>query len=141
MRSPLLSAACMAVFALSFAAIPARSQQGAPVITPLPPDAVTLTSCNWDAKSTTFDADINVRNHTNLPIGKVRLLLTFVNRQGESVNAYADMVGSSVALVKGVPMTGRWTHGTFPLSMKTMRCALVGVKFQGYPNVIFSAVK
>jgi hypothetical protein len=40
-----------------------------------------------------------------------------------------------------MPMTGRWTHGTFPLSMKTMRCSLVGVKFKGYPDVIFSNVK
>lgn len=121
----------------------ARAQQAqpAPAITQLPAGAVTLQSCAWKAKSTAFDADIRIKNHTNLPVAKVRLLLTLIDKAGEQVQAYADMTGNAVTLAGGVPMAGRWTKGAFPLSMKTMRCALVGVKFQGYPNVIFSAVK
>ncbi len=142
MRTGLFYAACItAAIALSFCRAAAIAQPSSPVITPLPAGAVTLESCNWNAKSTAFDADIRLKDHTNLPIEKARLLLTFVNTQGETVKAYADMAGSAVTLAKGVPMTGRWSHGTFPLSMKTMQCALIGVKFRGYPNVIFSAVQ
>jgi hypothetical protein len=139
MRHIAAAAAVVALFGSLHA--PASAEQTAPVITPLPAGAVTLQACSWNAKSTAFDADVRIANHTNLPVDKVRLLLTFVNRAGEVVKAYADMKGSSVSLVPGVPMAGRWTRGTFPLSMKTMRCSLVGVKFQGYPNVIFSALK
>lgn len=131
------------LLALLLAALtaPTAAPSPAPVITALPAGAVTLQSCKWNAASTAFDADIRLANHTNLPVEKARLLLTFVNKSGETVQAYADMVGKNISLVNSIPMTGRWTHGTFPLSMKTMRCALVGVKFRGYPDVIFSNVK
>ncbi len=136
-----LPAAVTAAILLTLVPVAARTEQGQPIITALPDGAVTIQSCDWKAKSTAFDADIRINDHTNLPVVKTRLLLTFVDRAGESVQAYADMVGRSVALAPGLPMNGRWTHGAFPLSMKNMRCAIVGVKFLGYPNVIFATVK
>jgi hypothetical protein len=119
---------------------PARAQQQ-PVITPLPVGAVTIQSCSWKARNGAFDADIRVKNHTNLAIAKTRFLLTFIDTYGEVVQGYADMSGNSVSLAPGMPLSGKWTRGVFPLSMKTIACGLVGVKFKGYPNVIFSAVK
>ena len=116
-------------------------QEPAPVITALPGGAVTIESCKWKATTGTFDADIRLKNHTNLKIEKTRLFLTFINSYGETVQGYADMVGNTVALLPSMGLTGKWAHGRFPMSLKNIACGLVGVKFQGYPNVIFSAVK
>ncbi len=116
---------------------PSRQQ----VITPLPPGAVSLESCAWKATRGTFDADIRVKNHTNLKLAKTRLFLTFIDGSGEKMQGLMDMVGSDVSAIPGIPWTGKWLHGTFPVSIKSMSCGIVGVKFQGYPNVIFSAVK
>ncbi len=133
----------MVLAVLAFAGSPAQAQQQQqqPVVTPLPAGAVTLESCSWKARSGAFDADIRVKNHTNLKIAKTRFLITFIDKDNEAVQGYADMTGSSVQLAPGMPLIGKWAHGTFPVSMKTIACGLVGVKFQGYPNVIFSAVK
>lgn len=125
------------VLAISRAAAAAPS----PVITPLPPGAVSIESCKWKATPGAFDADIRLKDHTNLKIAKARFLITFINVYGESVQGYADMTGSTVALAPGMPLLGKWNHGTFPMSMKNIRCALVGIKFEGYPDVIFSTVK
>ncbi len=112
-----------------------------PVVTALPAGAVTLQSCSWKGKTGKFDADIRITNHTNQKIAKSRLLLTFVDTSGEALQGYFDMQGKDVMPAPGVPMTGKWVHGVFPTSMRTMGCTLVGVKFQGYPNVIYSTIK
>lgn len=134
--------AFLALLALLFSGSPAPAQQQPqPVITALPSGAVTIESCAWKEHAGTFDADIRVKNHTNLKIAKTRFLLTFINTYGETVQGFADMAGNNVALVPGMPLTGKWSHGTFPASLKNIACGLVGVKFQGYPNVIFSTMK
>lgn len=143
MRLAISAAAAIAALCVQLAAqMPAAAQTAAaPAIVPLPAGAVSIQSCNWKATRSSFDADIRLRDHTNLKVAKSRFLLTFIDGYGEKVQAYADMVGTNVSLVPGMPMIGRWTRGTFPLGIKTIACALVGVKFNGYPNVIFSAVK
>jgi|GEM_PF-4851873 len=126
---------------MSFAGAPAPAQQQVqPVITALPHNAVTIQSCNWKTTYNSFDADIRLKDNTNLKIAKSRLLLTFTNDYGENVSAYADMDGGSVTPAPGMKLMGKWLHGTFPMNLKNISCALVGVKFVGYPNVIFSAV-
>lgn len=142
MRRPRLIAAAIATLCLQCGLAPLHARAGtAPTIVPLPPGAVSIQSCHWTATRASFDADIKVKDHTNLKIAKSRFLLTFIDAYGEKVQAYADMVNDNVALVPGMPMTGRWVRGTFPLGIKTMTCALVGVKFNGYPDVVFSALK
>lgn len=133
-------AVCFWLLSGSAAAL-AQQQQQQPVITTLPAGAVAIQSCAWKAAPGAFAADIRIKNYTNLKVAKTRLLLTFIDKAGEAVQGYADMVGTRVALVPGMPLMGKWQHGTFPTSMKTIACGLVGVKFSGYPNVIFSALK
>ena len=110
-------------------------------VVPLPSGAVTIEACHWNATARSFDTDIRLADHTNLPIAKARLLLTYISREGESVSSYVDMVGSQISTVSGMPIAGAWRHSVFPGDLQTLRCGLVGVKFAGYPNVIYSAVR
>lgn len=143
MRFARLAATAIAALCLQCEMLaPLHARAGTtPTIVPLPAGAVSIQSCSWKATRAAFDAEIKLKDHTNLKIAKSRFLLTFIDAYGEKVQAYADMAGDKVSLAPGVPMAGRWVRGTFPLGIKVMTCALMGVKFNGYPDVIFSALK
>lgn len=111
------------------------------VVVDLPQGAVSIDSCRWKATRTSFDTDIRLKDHTNLKIAKARLLLNYVDTYGESVQSYVDMVGTTIAPASGLAPTGKWQRGVFPTDLRTLQCTLVGVKFEGYPNVIYSTMK
>ncbi len=137
----------VAVLALAIAlagsllSVPARAASGSPIVVPMPAGAVTIETCHWSGNDRHFTTDIKLADHTNLKIAKARLLLTFTSSEGETVSSYVDMVGDVVQPAQGVPPVGTWKRSAFPRDLQTLRCGLVGVKFQGYPNVIYSAVK
>lgn len=118
----------------------AAPAQQAPLIQPLPPGAVRIKACDWRVSHGAFVTNFKISDRTNLPVAKSRILLTFVNGYGESAQAYVDMTGSKVEFAPGMKMTGKWTHGTFPDDLRSVQCTLAGVKFAGYPNVIYSAL-
>lgn len=118
----------------------AAPAQQAPLIQPLPPGAVSITSCDWRVAHGALVTNFKIRDHTNLPVAKSRILVTFVNGYGESAQAYVDMAGAKVTFAPGMKLTGKWAHGTFPDDLRSVRCTLAGVKFIGYPDVIYSAL-
>ncbi len=125
----------------SLTSVPARAASGAQTVVPMPPGAVTIERCHWAGSDRHFTADIKLADHTNYKIAKARLLLTFTSAEGETVSSYVDMMGDAISPADGMPPVGTWKHSVFPRDLQTLRCGLVGVKFQGYPNVIYSAVK
>ena len=130
------------LFAFAGAALPASAEQSSPPVTvPLPSGAVTIESCRWTGTDRTFNTDIKLADHTNLKIAKARLLLTYISKYGETVSSFVDMTGALIRPVDGMPPEGTWKKGIFPRDLQTLRCGLVGVKFEGYPNVIYSALK
>lgn len=119
----------------------APAQQAGEIIQQLPSGAVTIQSCNWSVRHGAFVANFKLRDHTNLPVAKTRILVTFVNAYGETAQGYVDMTDNSVEFAPGMKMTGKWSHGTFPDDLRSVSCTLTGVKFTGYPNVIYSALE
>ena len=138
--SSIKSAALSGVLVL-LAGAAAPAQQAGPLIQPLPSGAVTIQSCDWRVAKGAFVANFKVRDMTNLPVAKSRILVTFVNSYSETAQGYVDLVGKSAAFAPGMKLTGKWAHGTFPDDLRKVSCSLAGVKFQGYPNVIYSAVE
>jgi len=125
----------------SLLSVPARAAAGAEIVVPMPVGAVTIETCHWSGDSRHFATDIKLADHTNLKVAKARLLLQFTSTEGETVSSYVDMVDGVVQQAEGMPPVGTWHRSVFPRDLQTLRCGLIGVKFQGYPNVIYSAVK
>lgn len=140
MRSAFLSALAVTLTGV-LASAPAGATGGAPTVVPMPAGAVTIETCHWSGNAQHFTTDIKLANHTNLKVAKARLLLTFTSNEGETVSSYVDMVGDEISQADGMTPVGTWKHSVFPRDLQMLRCGLIGVKFQGYPNVIYSAVK
>lgn len=133
--------ALAAALAGSLTSVPVRAASASPVVVPMPAGAVTIQTCHWSGNDRHFTTNVKLADHTNLKIAKARLLLTFTSTEGETVSSYVDMTGDVIAQADGMPPVGTWRRSVFPRDLQTLRCGLVGVKFQGYPNVIYSAVK